>query len=410
LHPPKKDNNLTQKAFKFIIYMGIVSLMGDMTYEGARSIIGPYLASLGASGTVVGFVIGIADLVGYGFRGISGYIGDKTKQYWLLAFIGYLLIFTIPLMAFTSSWQIIVILILIERLGKSIRSPSRDAMLSYATFHVGRGKGFGIHEALNQIGSLIGPAIIALFLFWKNNYHLALAFLFYPYLLAILMLVQARISYPNPQELEEKVNPPVPITITPFKMPKSFWIYFFAVGLVFLGYADFALISYHFSKTNLLSPGWIPIFYGIAMGCAGISAFFIGRLFDKKGIAILIFVTAISAFFAPCVFLGNVYLAVLGSLLWGFGIGSQEAIIRAIIAHTVPQGRRGSAYGLLFMGIGLFWFVGGILIGFLYDISPKWVVIFSISSQIAALPLFILIKNNKIEPTPPPSQLPEAKL
>ena len=144
----------------FIILLGIVSLLGDITYQGARSVIGPYLATLGASYSVVGLVAGIGEFIGYALRIASGYLVDRTNAYWILTFIGYGLLLSIPLLAFSGYWQLAALFIILERIGKALRSPARDTMLSYASKRVGRGWGFAVHEALDQVGA---PSLVLSF-------------------------------------------------------------------------------------------------------------------------------------------------------------------------------------------------------------------------------------------------------
>lgn len=144
-------------AYRFIVLMGIVSMFGDITYEGARSITGPYLAVLGASAGIIGLVSGIGEFVGYALRLVSGRFADRAKAYWPLTFIGYGLILSVPLLGLVGYWHLAVLLIILERMGKAIRTPARDAILSHATKQVGRGWGFALHEALDQVGAIVGP-------------------------------------------------------------------------------------------------------------------------------------------------------------------------------------------------------------------------------------------------------------
>ncbi len=382
------SSRLKKASLKFIVSLGIVSLFADMTYEGARSIAGPYLALLGASGTAVGAVIGLGTFAGYTLRGLFGYLSDQTGRYWLMTIVGYVInLLAVPLLAFAGSWQMAAFLIVMERFGKAIRVPARDALLSYATKQVGHGFGFGLHEALDQIGAVLGPLIISLMLFYKASYQMGFAALLIPAVLALLTLAFARISYPSPQKLETQTAP-----LKTKGFSKTFWLYICAVGLVVAGYADFALIAYHFQKASAVPPVWIPIFYSLAMGVDGLTALIIGKLFDLKGISVLCYATAISLFFAPLVFLTGFYGALFGMVLWGIGMGAQESILRGIVAALVSPNKRGSAYGFLNMSIGIFWAVGSAIMGLFYDISIVYLVIFSVIAQAAAIPLFLLVK------------------
>ena len=311
---------LNGDAMKFIILMGVVSLFADMTYEGSRSITGPYLAILGASAVTVGFVAGFGELAGYVIRFFSGRLTDRTRSYWTITLTGYLInLIAVPLLALAGSWEVAAALIIIERVGKGIRVPSRDVMLSHASSQVGQGWGFGLHEALDQIGAILGPLIVAIILFSHGSYQMGFTFLLLPALLAISVLMISRFLYPHPQDLEVVMQP---LDTKGFR--RVYWLYVIATALIAAGFADFALIAYHFQKRALVSPGLIPIFYAVAMGVDGIAALIFGRLFDKLGLSIMIIVALLSSLFAPLVFLGGIYLAFMGMIIWGISMGARN--------------------------------------------------------------------------------------
>ncbi len=370
-------------AFRFVIFLGIVSLFADVTYEGARSITGPFLAFLGASAAVVGFVAGLGELMGYALRVVSGYVADRSQKYWPITIVGYIInLFAVPLLALTHHWPVAAGLIVVERLGKAIRTPARDAMLSHAGESLGMGWGFGLHEMMDQIGAMCGPLIIAGVLYFKNNndYRLAFAILAIPAFFAILSLLFAKRIYPHPQQLSTKR-----IEFDSQGIPKVFWFYFLAVLFVAAGYADFPLMAYHFEKKNILSPAWIPLSYAIAMGVDGGFALVLGRLYDRCGFIILIITTIVAACFAPLVFLGNAEWAFIGVMLWAVGMGAHQSLMRAIVGKMVGQTKRASAYGIFNMGYGVAWFAGSAIMGILYDISLFGIVAFIISLQLISI-------------------------
>ena len=386
------EDILNNNALKFIILLGVISLLADMTYEGARSITGPYLAILGASAVVVGFVSGFGELLGYMLRFFSGYLTDRSRKYWTITIMGYVINWlAVPLLALAGSWEMAAALIIIERVGKGIRVPARDVMLSHATSQVGHGWGFGLHEALDQIGAILGPLIVALVLFFKGSYQMGFAFLLLPAVLTLLVLVISRFLYPTPHDLE--VNIPK-LDTKGFK--RIYWLYILAVAFIAAGFADFPLIAYHFQKTALVSPEMIPIFYAVAMGVDAVAALVFGRLFDKVGISILIVVALISALFAPLVFLGGFYLAFMGMALLGVSLGAQESLMRSSVAVMSSVGRRGSAYGIFNTIYGVSWFAGSLTLGILYGISLSYLVVFSVIIQLLSIPLFILMLSKRI--------------
>ena len=255
-------------ALKFVVLLGIVSLFADMTYEGARSITGPYLAVLGASATVVGIVAGFGELIGYALRLVSGYVSDRTGKYWTVTLCGYFInLLAVPLLALAGSWPLAAFLMVAERMGKAIRNPSRDAMLSHATHRIGRGWGFGLHEALDQIGAILGPLIVAAVLYFRGGYRMSFAILLGPALMALAVLLAARMLYPRPRDLE-----PASSELRTKGFPRIFWLYLAAVSLIAAGYADFPLISFHLEKQSVVPQVWIPVFYSVAMGVDALSA------------------------------------------------------------------------------------------------------------------------------------------
>ncbi|BCX02080.1 MAG: MFS transporter [Candidatus Roseilinea sp.] len=381
-------------AIRFVVLLGLVSLFADVTYEGARSITGPFLAVLGASGTAVGIVAGLGELLGYGLRLISGLISDRTRQYWAITIAGYAVnLFAVPLMALAGRWEIAAMLMMAERIGKAIRTPARDAMLSHATEATGRGWGFGLHEAMDQIGAVAGPLIVAGVLFARGDYRPAFAFLAIPAVLAVSTLLLARFLYPRPRDLE--IARP---QLTPQGLPRVYWMYLAGAALVAAGFADFPLIAFHFEKNAVAPPSAIPILYAIAMGVDAIAALVFGRLFDRIGLTILVAVTGLSALFAPLVFLGSLPLAVVGMALWGIGMGAQESILRAAVAGMTHADRRGTAYGIFNTGYGIAWFLGSALMGVLYDASLPALIAFSVVVQLAAVWVFLRVGRAQASP------------
>jgi len=373
-----------RSGLKFVVFLGVVSLFGDMTYEAARSITGPYLAILGASATVVGIVAGLGELIGYGLRIVSGVLSDRTGRYWLITILGYVLnLLAVPALALAGNWQIAALLIMAERLGKAIRTPARDAMLSHAAHGLGRGWAFGLHEALDQIGAIVGPLIVAAVLAARGSYRFGFATLILPALLALSVLVAARITYPQPRDLE----PSFPVG-EKVRLGPVFALYLAGVSCLALGFADYPLAAFHLKTAGVVGDQWIPLIYAGAMGVDAVAALLCGRWYDRWGFPVLFAMIAASAWSAPLVFLsGPALSAVIGMGLWGVGMGAQESIIRAVVAAIVPGERRATAYGIFNAGFGLAWFAGSAAMGLLYDRSRLALVVFSVIAQLASLPL-----------------------
>ncbi|MCX7982045.1 MAG: MFS transporter [Syntrophales bacterium] len=375
---------------KFIVLLGVVSLLADITYEGARSIIGPYLGLLGASAFWIGFVSGAGELIGYGLRLFFGYISDRTKSYWTITIVGYAVnLLAVPALALAGRWEIAAGLVILERLGKAIRTPARDVLLSRAAKQIGSGRGFGIHEALDQIGAVMGPLIIGAVLFFKGDYRLGLSVLIVPALAALGVLILARYLASIPLD-KEKI---VVTNSSTEKLKAPYWIYLVAVGFMAAGYVDYPLIAYHLERNSLFSKEMIPFTYAVAMAVDAVSALLFGYLYDRSGFRIVPFSVLLASLFSPLIFLGASSLPWLGIICWGIGLGAQESIMRAAVADLVPESKRGTGYGMFQTGYGLCWFAGSALMAYLYQIAIIWLVLFSWVALLSSFLLLIYVNS-----------------
>jgi MFS family permease len=379
-------------ALRFIILIGILSFFADFTYEGSRSVIGPYLATLQATGTIVGIVTGFGELLGYALRLFSGRWADATGRYWPITIFGYVVqMASVPALALTGSWPAAAVLIILERVGKAIRNPPRDVMLSHAGKQAGGyGWAFGLHEALDQFGAMFGPLAVAAVLAHGGSYREAFAVLLVPAVINLSLVLLARLLYPKPQDME--TSPPA---IGGSGLPRMFWIYLFGAILVAAGFADYPLIAFHLGRNGTVAGDWIAIFYAVAMAVSGTGSLVFGRLFDRFGFVVLVILTLVSALFAPLVFLGGFWAALIGAAIWGLGMGVHESIIPAAVAPMVSINRRASAFGLFTAGYGIFWFLGSAAIGILYDLSLPAVIAFCVITQLAAVPIFIWVGQHR---------------
>jgi MFS family permease len=383
-----EEHRAGRSALRFIILIGILSFFADFTYEGSRSAVGPYLATLRASGAVVGIVTGFGELLGYGLRIFSGRWADASGRYWPITILGYVVqMASVPALALTASWPAAAALIVLERVGKAIRNPPRDVMLAHAGKRAGGyGWAFGLHEALDQLGAMCGPLAVVAVLAHAGSYREAFAVLLVPAVINLGLVALARLLYPKPQDLDRS-----PQTTPSTDLPRVYWLYLCGAVLVAAGFADYPLIAYHFARANTVPGAWIAIFYAVAMAVSGAGSLAFGRLFDRYGFTILVVLTLVSALFAPLVFLGGFWAALLGAAIWGLGMGVHESIIAAAVAPMVATQRRASAFGMFTAGYGIFWFLGSAAIGFLYDVSLPAVIAFCVVTQIAAVPIFVRV-------------------
>jgi MFS family permease len=369
-----------------VIAFGLVSLFADMTYEGMRSIAGPYLAFLGASGTVVGLVAGTGELLGYTLRLASGKLADRSHLYWPITITGYAVqMAAVPALALVGSWQAAALLIILERIGKATRNPPRDVMLSQAGESIGQGWAFGLHEALDQAGATIGPLLAAFQLARRHDYHAAFAWMLVSAVITVVLVLSMRLRYPHAGAIDAPALGAGKKGEGSSRLPPAFWMYSIGAALVAFGFADYALISYHFAVAKTMAASSVPLLYAGAMAAAGLSSVAAGRWYDRRGLAILIPSTLLIAAYAPLVFFGGLWMAVIGTVLWGVGVGIHETVLSAAIAHMVPTYRRARAYGLFTAIFGIAWFVGSTTLGALYDRSVLATVLVAAFTQLIAL-------------------------
>jgi len=394
-----KTNNIKKSAFLFLLLLGFISLLSDFTHEGARSIYGPFLGLLGASALVVSFTSGFGEFIGQALRLITGFIADKTKKYWTMMFIGYALnLLVIPLLMFVnvSIWQLAIVLILLERVGKGIRAPAKSALTSFTTPHLGAGKSFAIQEALDQLGAFLGPLFVFLVLNLNkgselNGYQLAFGLLGIFAVLTLVILFIAKIKYPHPDEFEKSS------TKQSMRGNKAFIYYMIAITFIALGFIDYPVLAFHIETTSAIDIIYIPLLYALAMGVDAIAALLFGALFDKKGLISLIISVAISAFIAPVFFLiKDVSGIIIGVIIWGIGMGAQESILKAVISTMVSKEKRASAYGVFYTVFGLAWFIGSLIVGWLYEINILYMVIFVTFMEILAVAFLIFYQHKKL--------------
>ncbi|MGC7847562.1 MFS transporter [Desulforudis sp. 1088] len=385
-----REDGGKRQAFKFIVLLGVVSLFADFTYEGARSISGPFLALLGASGLIVGLVSGFGEFLGYGLRLVSGYWADRTRRYWLLTAFGYgINLLAVPALALAGRWETAAGLLILERMGKGLRTPARDAMLSFATSKTGRGWGFAIHEALDQVGALAGPLLAAAALYLGGNYRVGFGILLVPALLALGTLTWARQTFPAPHLLEQA--PEVRGEPRKPRLPRVFWLYVAFTAVTVGGFANYQIVSYHFKLQGVVSDVQIPVLYAVAMGVDAVVALLAGRFYDRAGLGTLIAVPLL-VLPLPWLIFGNGYLpALAGMVLWGAVMGIQETTMRAAVADMVGPGGRAFAYGIFNTAYGGAWMLGSVILGYLYDIRLAYVTLFIVALEVLALPLFWLV-------------------
>ncbi|MBN1166573.1 MAG: MFS transporter [Methanospirillaceae archaeon] len=361
-----RDADIMRHSYLVIVLLGIVALCGDIIYEGARSISGPYLLSLGGSAVLVGTITGGGEFLGYAVRLISGRLADLTHHYWSLTIGGYAMLIAIPLLAFSGSWEMAALLFILERIGKGIRSPAKDAILANATAPVGRGLGFGIHELLDQIGAVLGPVVLAVSLAGSGEYTPGFLFLFIPFIFLMVFVVAAWRLLPDPAGFERKQGD---TKDEGSGLDHDFFRFSLFTLFCTTGFLSFPLISFHAISSEILLLFEVPILYALAMLVDAVIAPVAGRFYDKRGIIVL-FAIPLTGVCIPFLGFGMsrevIYAA---AILFGVSMGILETVLRAVVADIIPIKKRGTAFGIFNTVYGAGFFMGGVIIGFCYEYS-----------------------------------------
>jgi MFS family permease len=385
-------------ALRFIVWFGLVSAFGDFVYEGARSVIGPFLAHLGASAVVVGVVTGIGEAVALVFRLFTGRLADRTGRPWPQTILGYALTMVcVPLIAVSSGLSTAALLYNGERFGKAVRAPARDIMLAHASAATGRGKAFGLHEALDSAGGLVGPLAIAAVLALGGGYRLSFAILAVPGAIAMVILARLRIAVPDPIQYDPaaEVSESKKLRLDTH-LPPRFWLYSAFSAATMLGFSTWAVLAYHLTVQHVVRPSVVPVLYAAAMGTAGVAAVVFGRVYDAVGMRGLVVVPLAAAVVPILSFSTSVPAVVGGAVLFGAAVGVHESTMRAAVTDLVPPARRGAGFGTYTAIYGLAWLAGSATIGALYSHGRTTIVVVVAAVQLVALGLFVpLLKGER---------------
>jgi len=400
-------------AITVILLFGVISLLGDMVYESARGANSQYFNLLSISAAQVGLVFGIGEFLGYFLRLLAGVLSDRSGRYWIFIFMGYGMLLVVPFMGFTMNWNILVVLILMERIGKSLRNPAKDTILSGVTENqVGTGFAFGLQEALDQVGALAGPLIFTLvfFLTGKNGiaeYQLGYRLLFIPFVLLMLFVVYAY------RKIRQNNLTPASVKgqreFRSERLQPIFWIYTAFTFFCTLGFVNFSVIGYHLKANHLMSDGNITLLYSGAMAVDALAALAIGRAYDRLkkktgiktgGLAVLMAIPFLTLLL-PFLTIGNsIALIVIGMMIFGIVMGTHEAIMRSAIADITPFYKRGTSYGIFNTGYGLALLVGSALMGWLYDLNQRGIII-AFNCVAEAIAVFLYFKMIRMVRTKP---------
>ena len=387
----KRESALADSAFRFVLTMGIVNLFADMSYEGGGSINGAFMSSLGAGAAIISVAAGLGEFLGYSLRSVAGYVADRTGRHWTMTFVGYgVNLLAVPAMALAGSWRLAAVLILAERIGRALRKPTVEAMLSYTSGKHGKGWVYAVNTALDETGATVGPLIVAAVLFLKGSYPNAYALLLLPALLALTTLAAARWRFPLPEKLGSEE------TASASGFGVSYWLSMIAAACFAAGLMSYELLSYHLNASGIMAQAWVPVLLAFATGSGVLANLILGKTYDRFGLRVLLLAVALSALFTPLALsTQHRWLVVAAMPLLGIGYAVQDTLLKAIVAGMLPKGRRDLAFGLFYTGYGCGWLLGSLAMGLLYGRSRAALIGVAVIAQLGSLPVFLAASRRK---------------
>lgn len=406
--------------WRTVFAFGLVSLAADMVYEGMRAMAGPLLGSLGASALTVGLITGAGEAAALVLRLVTGPWADRSRRHWRLTVVGYAMTaVSVPLLAVTpfvggAGLTLAATLILVERTGKAVRSPSKSALLARMATTTGRGKGFGVHKALDQVGAFSGPLLLAGMAALTGALWPGFLVLAIPGALSLLLLAQLRRRAPMITQPDQNDPTSLPSTrggaltslrnaVVGSDLPRAFHVFSLAAALMTAGLMTFGVISFRLVEDRLVVPAVVPLVYAGAMAVEAVAALGTGSLFDRWGGRVLLGVPPLVALVPLCVFADDLWLVFVGMAVWGVATGVQDSTVKAYVADLVPSSRRATAYGVFAAVQGLGAIAGGALAGGLVEADLAALILTIAALQFVALAL--LLAASRMAPTRTPDAL-----
>jgi MFS family permease len=349
-----------------VTMLGIVSFFTDFSTEMISGMLPSFIVTeLGASKALLGAIEGSAELVSYAFRLVSGSLSDKLRRRKIFILFGYgLSTISKPFFSVSFNWIDVLIVRISDRIGKGVRTAPRDALISDSIRETTSGKAFGIHRSLDQSGAIAGPiAGYALLQFFdvRNIFILSLI----PGVIAIIMLVffvKEVIGKDTTKGMQRNF-------LYLLKQNKPFAILLLITGIFGLGAYNFSFILLKSSDLGVIESS-VPLVYAtinITHTAVSIPSGIIADRIGKEKVLILGYGVLLVSSFLMVLLSGNFLYAFIIALIYGIYVGITETVQRAVLPKYVDSNLRGTAYGLFNLVIGVGFFIGNILFGYLWD-------------------------------------------
>lgn len=392
------QSNKKQSYFNNVFFIGLLSFFGGISQDMFVPILPLYLANvLGFDKTFIGLTEGLVTSGASLFRIVSGYLTDKFQTRKPIIFIGYLLsMISRPLLAVLSGGGWILGLRFADGVGKGAKDAPKDALIAESSAVESRGRSFGIARMLDTLGSVAGPLLLFLLLYFlKNNqlkYHYILLFTALP-LVATLTILQWKVKETpvSSNEIEEPNKP---------KLSSSFWLFLGIMVLFSIGNSSDAFLILRAQNAGVTLLG-IPLVYALFNFCYASASVPLGSLSDRIGrcqVIILGWIAYVLAYLGFG-FANHAYQIWLLFAFYGLYYATTQGVAKAFVADMVQRQHRGSAYGIYNAVIGFIALPASVIAGILWDrVSPSAPFIFGAilaASAVLLLWVFNLFVKNE---------------
>jgi MFS family permease len=377
------DKQKRPLGMRNVTILGIVSFFTDFSTEMISGMLPSFIVTeLGASKALLGGIEGSAELVSYAFRLVSGSLSDKLRRRKIFILFGYgLSAISKPFFSVSFNWIDVLVVRISDRIGKGVRTAPRDALISDSVTDTTSGKAFGIHRSLDQSGAIAGPiAGYALLQFFDVRDIFILSII--PGVIAIIILfffVKEVIGKDTTKGMQRNF-------LYLLKQNRRFTILLLITGIFGLGAYNFSFILLKSSDLGVIESS-IPLVYAtinITHTAVSIPSGIIADRIGKEKVLILGYAVLLVSSFLMVLLSGNFLYAFVIALIYGIYIGITETVQRAVLPKYVDSSLRGTAYGLYNLVIGVGFFIGNILFGYLWDAYSLDVAIFSSSIFVAS--------------------------
>ncbi len=391
-----------------VLLLGLVSFFADISGEMMTPVLPLFIAALGGSSIVIGFIGGLGDAVANIVKVISGYLADKTRRRKQLIAVGYGIPFFAKLgIGLSNSWEQVLILKPTERLGKGIRGAPRDSLLADSIPFELRGKAFGFHRMMDTAGAIIGSflALIIVLLFFNvligelEILKIIIIISAFISLLAVIPIFFISESAESTPEEDQRITS---LVQNLKELPKSY--YKFLIVSIIFGLANFTILLFILhSQTVVLGidetasplvlitiPIIIFIWFNIVYTILSIP---FGDWSDKYGRK-LVFAIGLTLFAITCfgfLITTNIILLFLFFGIYGAFNAATDGIQKAFAVDLLPQGLKGTGIGLLQTSVGFAGILGGIIAGYLYYLEANLAFIYGGIMTIIALILLLIM-------------------